>query len=106
MKRKAVLVTLLCVMVLAMATSVQATFFTCSIQQAGIHETGSVVLVYLTDINNPASVSTPFIVVGANQTATNGMYAAALTALSKGSNVFVDLSAFGPYQACITLLSQ
>ncbi|HAY21657.1 MAG TPA: hypothetical protein DCY27_05730 [Desulfobacterales bacterium] len=102
MKRKALVLALLCVMGLAIVGTAQATWYTCTIQQAGIHSNG-VYVVYLTDVNNAASTSTPYIIVGANQTLTNGLYAAALTAWANASNVVVDLSAWGAWEAAVTL---
>jgi hypothetical protein len=106
MKKKALVMTLLCVMGLALAAGVaQATWYTCTIQQAGVLN-GGYYVVWLTDINNQAAVSTPFIITNASPTLVNGMYAAALTAYANSTNVYVDLSAWADWSACTTVWAQ
>ena len=107
-KRKALVMALVCVMGLTLAAgTAQATWYTCSIQQAGFLNGGYYVL-WLTDVNNVSATSTPFIITNANQTYVNAMYAAALTALSKGSNVYADLSPWsnGVWGTAYTVTSQ
>ena len=92
MKRKALVVALFCIMGLVLAGAVQATEYTCTIEQAGI--VGSqYYVVYLTDTNpTPAwTGSFPFLIPTTTQAAANGMYATALTALANAKNVVADI---------------
>jgi hypothetical protein len=105
MKKKALVMALLCVMGLAMAVgTAQATWYTCTIQSAGFLD-GGYYVIYLTDINNAASTSTPFLLQNASPSAINAMYAAALTSFANSTNVIVDLSTWGAWSACVTLWS-
>jgi hypothetical protein len=90
-------------MAMAVGTA-QATWYTCTIQSAGFLS-GGYYVIYLTDVNNAASTSTPYLIFNANQTYVNAMYAAALTAYANSTNVIVDLSAWTPWGAAFTLYS-
>jgi hypothetical protein len=103
MKRKAMIMALVCVVGLTMAVgTAQATWYTCTIQQAGLLAPNYYV-VYLTDVNNAGAVSTPFIIYSADPAYVNAMYAAALTALSNRTNVTADLSGWTPWGTASTL---
>ena len=92
MKRKALMVALFCIMGLTIAGAAQATLYTCTISQAGVNM-GGYYVVYLTDTaTTPAWVGAfPFLIPTTTQTLTNGMYAAALTALANSTNVVADI---------------
>jgi hypothetical protein len=93
MKKKAILVALLCVMGLAalsIGNAEASTWYTCTISRAGANWTPSYVVVLSDTAATPKFTDREFI-IDPNSTQKKEIYAAALTAWANSSNVLVYL---------------
>ena len=92
MKRKAAVMALICAMAMVLSIGVaQAAQFTCTVNGVGVTDQG---YYYTTLTDTGATFSNvPFILFGPgiNTAVGNQMFATALTASSKGSNLLVDV---------------
>lgn len=108
MKRKALMVALVCIMGLTIAGAAQADFYTCTISQTGIL-VGQYYTLYLADTNTAAPGWTgiqPFLIPTTSQSIANGMYAAALTAFANSTNVIIEVfnpGTIAPYSVLASL---
>lgn len=109
MKRKAAVVALLCAMAMVFSIGVaQATVFTCSVQGVGITNSGYY-YVTATDLGAPSQFSARNFLLagpGVNASFANQFYATALTALSKGGNVQIDIPDITQWSITAMVVSQ
>jgi hypothetical protein len=108
MKKKAILVVLLCVMGLA-AVSIgnadAAPWYTCTISQAGANNAGYYVLI-LTDTASPVAFTNRTFLISPTNSHQKEMYAAALTAFANSTYVVVNLPSISASSFCTALYAQ